>query len=281
MTTLNSYATLAEYKAYKTSRGQSATTSGEDDGVIELLLKSASALVDSQTQRRFSPYIETRYFDVPDFDAYYRQLILDDDLLEVISITNGDGTTISSSEYKLLPNNYTPYYSIRLKDSSSILWQLDSSGDRIGVIAVNGVWGYHNKYSQAWLLGTTAAGALTDTTTTAYTVTSNALFSIGNLIRFDNELGYISALPTSSLTITRGENNSTAATHLTGIDISIWQVMEEARNAVCEIANHAYRRRFGETTSTSATVTAAGVVLAPKDIPITAEKFINTYRRMV
>jgi hypothetical protein len=57
--------------------------------------------------------------------------------------------------------------------------------------------------------------------------------------------------------------------------------MAEARNAVLEIANNAYQRRFGKSTGESATVTAAGIVLSPRDIPAMAEAFIRNMRRIV
>jgi hypothetical protein len=280
MTTLNSYATIADYKAYKTSRGQNASVDVFDDSVIELLLKSASRYIDSKTGRHFNPYIETRYFSVPGSDCSDpRVLTLDDDLLEVIGITNGDGVTIPSTEYTFRPRNTSPHYGIRLIDNSTYYWATDGAGDSHDVIAVNAIWGYHDHYSQAWQLATTAAEAM-DATETGYDVTSGASFAVGNIIRFDNELGYVSQISTNTLTITRGENNSTAATHLTAINIHIWQPMEETRSAVCEIANNAYRRRFGESSGGTATVTAAGVVISPRDVPAMAAEFIATYRQI-
>lgn len=268
MTTLNSYATLAEFKAYWLSRGGTNSTDTADDGVIELLLKTASRFIDSKTARHFVPYVETRYYPAP----AGRDLQLDDDLLEVLMLTNGDGQVIASDYYKLHPRNASPYTAIVLNSDAAYSW---GSSDEV---AVYGIWGYHDRYSQAWLLGSTAAEAM-DASETGYDVTSGAEFAVGNLIRFGNELGYVSNIASNTLTITRGENFSTAATHDTGINVYIWQPMEETRNAVCEIANTAYRRRQGQTTSNVATVTGAGVVLSPRDIPAMAEEFIRTYRR--
>lgn len=281
MSTLNSYATLAEFKSYWIHRGGENSSSTADDSVIEGLLRTASGLLDSLTGRHFYPYIETRYYDVPDSNSLdQRVLELDDDLLEVLSITNGDGTSVPSTEYSLRPRNYSPYNAIRLIDNSTYYWASDGAGDTHDVIAVSGIWGYHNRYAKAWLVGSTANEAL-DTSETGLDVVSGTSFLIGHLIRFDNELGYVSSVSTNTLTTSRGENGSTAATHLTAINVSIWQPMEEARNAVCEIANTAYRRRFGQSTSSTETVTAAGIVLSPKDIPSLAQEFIRTYRRYV
>lgn len=279
MTTLNAYATLLEYQNYVTARGQTSTTDATDDAVIEMLLKSASRLMDNQTGRNFHPRVETRYYDVPDETGLdLRSLVLDGDLLEVISITNGDGVTIPSTEYTLRPKNTTPYLYIRLKDNSTYIWASNSAGDFHDVIAVTGIWGYHVRYSDAWALGSTLAEAL-DTTETATDVTSGTSFLVGDTIRVDNEIAYVSAKATNTLTNTRGENGSTAATHDNGTSVYIWRYMDDLKTAVLETALQAYKRRFGTSATNSATVTAAGVVLSPGDIPTVATNFISLHRR--
>ena len=276
MTTLNSYATLAEYKAYTTARGQTATTDTADDAVIESLLKAISRYVDAQTARWFYPRIETRYFDVP----YSRELIVDADLLEVLSITNGDGTLIPSTEYSLRPRNQSPHFIIRLVDNSTYYWASDGSGNTHDVIEVTGVWGYHNRYSVAWETITTLAEDL-DISETGLDVTSGTNFSVGNIVRIGDELSYISTIVTNTLTGTRGENGSTAASHLTGVNVRVWQFMDELKTATLETALQAYRRRFGQSGTNQATITAAGVVLSPKDIPTIMVDFLNIHRRYV
>lgn len=276
MTTLNSYATLAEYKAYTTARGQTATTDTADDAIIESLLKAISRYVDAQTARWFYPRIETRYFDVP----YSRELIVDADLLEVLSITNGDGTLIPSTEYSLRPRNQSPHFIIRLVDNSTYYWASDGSGNTHDVIEVTGVWGYHNRYSVAWETITTLAEDL-DTSETGIDVTSGTNFSAGNIVRIGDELSYISTIVTNTLTGTRGENGSTAASHLTGVNVRVWQFMDELKTATLETALQAYRRRFGQSGTNQATITAAGVVLSPKDIPTIMVDFLNIHRRYV
>jgi hypothetical protein len=280
MTTLNSYATLAQYKAYVTARGQTSTTDAGDDAVIEQLLKSVSRYIDGQTGRHFFPKIETRYYDVPFGTVDNRALYMDGDLLEVIELVNGDGITVPSTDYSLRPKNGTPYTNIRLVDNSTYYWASDGAGSVHDVIEVTGVWAFHNDYSNAWLLGSTLAEDL-DTSETGTDVTSGTLFAIGDLIRFDNELAYVSAKATNTLTNTRGANGSTAATHDTGEDVFIWQVMEDLKTAVLETAMQAYKRRYGTSGQNTATITGAGVVLSPKDIPTIAAEFCRTYRRYV
>lgn len=279
MATINSYATLAEYKAFVTARGQSITTDTADDAVIERLLKAASRYLDNATGRFYYPYIQTRYFSLPDEEEEDgRSLEMDEDLLEVITLLNGDGTTIPSTEYTLRPRNITPYSYLRLNDSSTYVWTADSSGSTLDVISITGIWGFHNRYSKAWLVGSTANEAM-DATETGYDVTSGTLFAIGDLIRFDNEFGYVSNVVTNTLTHTRGENGSTAATHATSINVYIWQYMDEVKTVTLETAMQAYKRRFGQSSTNIETITAAGVVLSPRDIPALAVDFIRTYRK--
>ena len=114
MTSRNAYATLADYKAYVTARGQTTSTDAADDVVIDGLLDSASRFIDDETGRVFYPYVQIRYYDVPDS----RELCLDEDLLEVLTLVNGDGTTITTSDYHLVPKNIYPAYAIKINELS-------------------------------------------------------------------------------------------------------------------------------------------------------------------
>jgi hypothetical protein len=277
MTTLNAYASLSEFKGFVTSRGGTAIpTDTADDATLELLLTAASRYLDEKTTRHYYPIIETRYYDVPD-DGILR---LDEDLLEVITLTNGDNTTVSSSNYILMDVNATPYWGIKLKGSSGLSWQANSSGDIEGVISLLGVWGYHNHYNLAWRTASTLNEDL-DTSETGIDVADGTAFAVGNLSRIGNELCYVSNVATNTLTATRGENGSTAATHTTGGAVKTWQIMDTAKQATLEIANQAKARRFGQSLSNVETVTASGIVLSPRDIPASAQEFIANHRRMV
>jgi len=134
MAILNGYCTLAEVKAYIDT---SSTDTG-DDAVIEDMVEMASRLIDRLTMRTFYARSETHYFDY----TGARGLKMDDDLLTVTTLTNGDDDTISSDEYNLLPFNRSPKHEIRLKQSSTEGWDSDSDGNTEGVISVAGTWGY-------------------------------------------------------------------------------------------------------------------------------------------
>jgi hypothetical protein len=105
----NAYATLAEFKAYMTTRGGSSSTDANDDTVMEDVLEDASRYLDGQTGRRF-------YADSADVTRYYTPLAQDriyiDDLSAAPTSIKCDYTadrsyskTLSSSDYDLEPDN--------------------------------------------------------------------------------------------------------------------------------------------------------------------------------
>lgn len=277
MTARNTYATLAEYKAFATSRGQSATTDATDDAVIDGLLEAASRYADNECARFFYPRIETRYYSLPssrvvDFDA---------DLQSVLSFLNGDATSISASDYNLLPRNETPKYALQVKETSSLSFETDSGGESEYVLALQGIWGYHNHYVDAWTVGSTLSEDL-DTSETGWDVASITNFSAGKIVKVDNEIGIVASATGSTVTVlTRPQNGSTAASHLSGATVYIWEPMQELRNAVMETALRAYKRRSGQSQGNDSIVTANGAILPPKDIPMSMVKFCETYQRIV
>lgn len=129
----NGYCTLAEYKSYS----KITSTDTEDDSVIEDVIEGVSRAIDVFTARTFYARTETRYYDVP----VSPDLILDDDLLTLTTLTNGDGTVITSQYYKLYPLNFSRKYRIRLTNTYG--WTITTStGAYEGAISVLGSWGY-------------------------------------------------------------------------------------------------------------------------------------------
>ncbi len=282
MTARNTYATLPEFQAYFTARGQTITTNAADDVVIDGLLEQASRFLETKTSRWFYPRIETRYYDLPARGVHYvRDLYFDTDVLEIITFLNGDLTAIDATKYNLLPSNESPRYALQMKVSTTLIWQLDALGDWEGVLALTSYNGYHNHYAaDGWKVGGTLGAAITDTTTLAFTASTGHSLAVGQVIKIGNELQIVGTVSSNTITpLSRGDNGSTAATHLISTVVYIWRPMEETRNAVMEIARTAYSRRFGKSSGATETITAAGVVLSPRDIPAMAEEFIKTYQR--
>ncbi|GIV82069.1 MAG: hypothetical protein KatS3mg051_1423 [Anaerolineae bacterium] len=127
------YCTLEEVRQYI------GTDETADDALLSALIDRATTRIDAYCQRTFTAREETRYFDAVR-DVLDRLLILDDDLLSVTEITNGDGTTVPASAYVLLEANRSPKWAIQLKASSGLSWTYTDDPEQ--AIAVEGTWGY-------------------------------------------------------------------------------------------------------------------------------------------
>jgi hypothetical protein len=283
MAIINSYLTLAEYK-----RGagidDSTDSDATDDLFIESLLEEASRFIDDETCRTFYPRVETHYLDTPDC----RELWLDDDLLEIIDVTNGDDSSLDDSSYFLIPRNATPYYAIRIIATADETFELDSTGNAEGVIEVEGIWGYHTNYSQrAWMTGSTVNSGAVTAAATSFVIVSGTLFDVDQIIRLDDELARITATAYddsttyTTLTIARGENGSTAAAHDDSSTVYIWQTHPPAKTACRAIVQNEYKKRHGANTEGAATITGAGVVITPDSIPRTAARIIRNLKRAI
>jgi hypothetical protein len=269
---VNGYSTLAAVKAIL----EVTSTNSADDGVLNDLITQTSRYIDNHTGRHFHPTIETRLYDVPEG----RELWLDDDLLAATTVTNGD--LVAVTEYNLLPPNYYPKYAVRLKDWSSVYWTTDSNSGSEQVISVLGVWGFHQKYAlRGWLLGSTLNENPLNATDLTFTAISGTLFSPGQIIKIENEIMNVTTVATNDLTvIKRGDNGSTAATHVLTTPIYIWQPEPDIELACRMIVKNLYHNRFGQNATGAATITGAGVVISPEDIPASALAILKNYERL-
>ena len=195
MAITNGYSTLQEFKDYANITSTDAT----DDAVLEDFVETASRFIDTETLRTFYARTETRSFDVPSG----RQLTVDDDLISITTLTNGDADVITSADYILLPANETPKFAIELKQSSTKIWALDSDGNSEQVITVAGSW------------------------------------------------GWASSVP------------------------------DQIKTACLEIAKSAEGRRVGKNMGGVARVTAAGVVITPRDVSSLAKGIIASFRKRI
>lgn len=133
------YCTTADVKAY------TGITATADDTLIGLLIARAQSMIDNETQRTFEAASDTtRHFDA-DLDT--TDYLLDWthyglDLCQITSVTNGDGTVITSNQYVTEPRHATPWYGITLKASTGLWWMPDANADSQNAIAIVGRWAY-------------------------------------------------------------------------------------------------------------------------------------------
>jgi hypothetical protein len=141
---------------------QIGSTDHSQDDLLNEALDGASAFIDTTCHRWFNARRQTRYFAPdaldPDVDPLspryvgisggnhgnvasldrraYRRLFVDQDLLDIYSVTNGDGTLIPSNGYWAEPRNETPHSAVTLTATYSWTWDSD------GWVAIDANWGY-------------------------------------------------------------------------------------------------------------------------------------------
>lgn len=270
----NLYATLNDYKAFVISRGQTASADATDDAVILDLLEQACRFLDDQIGSHvFYPSVITRLYNA----TPNRYILLGADLLEVTSFLNGNAVAVTTADYLLDDVNNFPKFGIFLRDTSSIIWYPNTYASFQQAISLTGVWGWHDDYNNAWVQAGTLGAAITDTTGLSVTMTAGHALATGQIWKIGSEIvqGSVSV---NTLTLNkRGDNGSTTATHLNGAAVYYWKPVHLAKMSALEIAHYAYERRYGKSVDSSATVTAAGIVLSPRDIPTMAQKFIKSF----
>jgi hypothetical protein len=235
MSVINGYCTLADLQAFIPNSTNASTT------MLEQSIEAASRAIEGATGKLFYPQIKTNSYDLP--NGYFRrELCLKDDLLALLTFTNGDDTTLAATEFDLWPYNWYPKSSLIMKDTSDYSFEAASSGDTHNILEVLGIWGYHQNYAVAWTTGSTLNGAISSTSATSVTVTSGTLFVAGQIIRVDNELMRVTVVVTNTLTVDRGWNGSTAATHLTLATVTIWRAQADIIRATLIQSARYYRR---------------------------------------
>lgn len=130
------YCTVAELKS--SARLDFESTDAARDATLGEMVTAASRWIDAETWGIVDAFKATATTTL-----YYGRgavegqvLTLSQPILSVSSLTNGDGTVLSSGQYRLHPRNETPYWQIRLMSTAG--WAFSADGE----IEVAGVVGY-------------------------------------------------------------------------------------------------------------------------------------------
>ena len=109
------YCTVTELKTYLSISGSG------DDNLLASIIAAAQSRIDSFTKRTFEATADTtRYYDaIEDVDG--RSLYVDD--ISYISAVTSAGQSVPASEYVTWPRNDTPYQELRIRPTSTYLWQ--------------------------------------------------------------------------------------------------------------------------------------------------------------
>ncbi len=205
----------------------SAADTDSDQDLLRSL-QEASQLIESLTQRRYCPLLQTR--TIPRDPANLRELILPDDMLELRSISAGGGS-LDPADIRLLPRDRdVPASVLQLANGAS--FNVDDNTET--EVSIDGVWGWHDRWTQAWRASGDAIGRnMLDATTTTINVNDTAgsdmdgyspRFQVGHLLRIDAEYLRVTAIDRAShrLTILRGVQGTVAVTHRLGATIETY-----------------------------------------------------------
>lgn len=136
------YITASDLKNYMKISGNS------DDTQLGLFADRAQHVIEEYTHRVFEwagagtvkKFTPLSYLDGGDLlDVMTLSMGLSE-FYELTSITNGDGTAISTSDVVLLPGNITPKYAIRIKSSANVTWTYSTTIEES--ISVTAKWAY-------------------------------------------------------------------------------------------------------------------------------------------
>lgn len=275
---MNAYVTVEEVKT------ELGITEPDYDEMIRDKCETASRLWDRLTKRRFYPTVATRYYD---YRLQY-MLPLDDDLLEVTTLTTGNGaSTMSAAAYwPMTGSSYgDPPYS-RIVSTSPF----SATGTTKRAHAVTGIWGYHNDWANAWRNSGDTVKTNITASATSVTVTDvdgtdaeghDPRFAEGQLLRIGTEYLHLQRknATTDTLTIGRAANGSTAAAH-TALDvIYVYQPMAEVKQAARRLAAWLFRIKDSQVFSTIA-FPEMGTIEIPEGLPADVVKLIPTFRKV-
>jgi hypothetical protein len=282
------YVTLYQFKSY---RFNEQTTTTDDARILEMI-ERASQFIDDYKGRRFDVRVQTRKYDRPvdrgsAFGVYdislmggsgpEKPLRLKEDLLAVTELVNGDGTVIPSTDYVLEPANGSPKTRIRLINGAN--WCGDDDGNDEQVIDVTGFWGYHDRYSQAWVSSGDKITNLAGITAEAASMTvadadgvaadlKTPRFQVGQLIRMGTELCLVLSVDTATNTVglVRAYNGSTAAIHAKDVVIDIFRPMGNIVQACMRLTSWFYVQKDADVFDRTYNM-GTGIVSTPTAMP--------------
>lgn len=258
--------------AYVRQHRRLQTTETTDDALLQSLISEASAEFQRQIDRVCLPYVATNVFD---YQSPYTLTFRGYDLLAVTTLTNGDGATISGSEYVLRSANVYPKWRIELKvnGTSTFTWD-DTWHEAVGVA---GVWGYVPNYAAFWTdTGYDIPVGNITSSSTSFTLAATSALEVGMYIKVDSEVMQITALAPTQVTHTRAELGTTAAAHTAGAAITRANVLADIMFAVREMVVYQYLAK--DRAGGRVTVYDGGTV-AVEDLDPRVQKAIADHRR--
>lgn len=226
---------LASLEMLRAHLGLAAADSSEDSRLLTAL-EAASLAIERKAKRRFSPRLAT----IPHSISESTELALREDLLELQSLTNGDGEIISLNDVLVLSNG-----ALKLLNGEAFVYE-EVPDEAVQVTAI---WGYHPDWAQAWANSGDSVqnNPLSSSATSLTVVDADAgnppRFQVGQLLKIESEYLRVTAINTGTnvLTVERGVHGTTAAAHNQSTAIYIYQVPQDIALLVVRWAVWLYR----------------------------------------
>lgn len=199
-------------------------------------LHKASHLIETLTQRRYCPYVESK--DLPVDSKTPRELILPDDLLQLTEIRRRDGSSVKLDDVRRVPNHPDLPASLLVSTAGAATF---SSGPE-DALTITGVWGWHDRWTRAWREGgdsvrdnplSARATSISVEDADGLDVDSGApRFQVGHLLRIEDEYLRLTAIDATrnELTVLRGVQGSDSANHAHGAGIETFAAAPAIRD---------------------------------------------------
>ena len=298
MATSHTYASVDDLRDYLAGTSYSSNWSS-DSAIMTRIVEASSVRIDNYMgMQSFGPRSETRYYDIGSgslrrstqnirnstggniigpSSAMVNAIPLDSWLVSVTgTITSYKSTDRAESEsldegynndYWLLPYNTSPKVEIELNEDTSKGFH---GGQQ--TLAVTGVWGYSNELSDE----KTTPGTIATETEPAWGVEDASTLNTAQTIKVDDEQMYITGISSNTLTVERGVNGTTAATHTAGTSVYTYVYPTLVVQACLDLSKIYFRDRDLGVTQTIGTP-EMGVTRSDREA-INILKTLDTYR---
>ena len=264
MATRHTYSSADDLRDYIAGTSYSSNWTS-DSAIISRILEASSRRIDNYVgMYSFGPVTETRYFDIGSgslrhtrqnivngtqnsvigTSSHYTNILpLDKWLISATTVTSYKATDRSASEtltagydndYWLLPYNDSPKVEIQLNEDTAKSFHAGQQ-----TLAITGVWGYANDTSPQ----KTTADAISSTTATSVSVASSSSLGAAQTILVDSEQLYITSISGNTLTVERGVNGTTAATHSGGASVYVYDYPPLVSQVCLDLAKIFFRDR--------------------------------------
>lgn len=280
------YASLADLKDFIRDGGSAATggLGTTNDTLLLGVLASVSEAIDDRMERSafgsgFGPRTGTNKYD----GTGGNRLRLRDDLLTVTSITIRDSTASSSEQ---TPGADTDYYLLNANGGYSPgpyrtlllhLQGISAFGSGFRVTDIAGTWGYQN----VTVTSSATTNEALDASETAVDVTAGTAFSPGQTLLIGSEQMYVSSISSNTLTVVRGANGTTAATHDTLKAIAVYQYPAQVKETCLRLALKRWKARDAGADGTDSALNIPGSVREGEDTIIRRGLFGLRLKEMV